>query len=64
MTSTSIQDVFLQSPVSNSLATVGTLAWFWLPYVEQISSGAAVILPIVSVAWLLIQIWSHFRKGK
>lgn len=52
-----------QHPFSNSVAAVGTMAWFWVPYVETVSSGAATILPVLSVIWLLLQIYRWFRKG-
>lgn len=58
----SLADALSQHPFSNSVAAMGSLAWFWLPYVEFLSSGAAKALPVLSVAWLAIQIYSHFRK--
>lgn len=59
-----VSDALSQHPYSNTVAAMGSLAWFWLPYVELISGGAAKVLPVLSVAWLGIQIFNHFRKQK
>ena len=61
-TMTSVFNAFSQHPYSNTVAAMGSLAWFWLPYVEMVSGGAAKVLPVLSVAWLGIQIYAHFRK--
>lgn len=57
-----VSDALSQHPYSNTVAAVGSLAWFWVPYVELISGGAAKVLPVLSVAWLAIQIVSHFKN--
>lgn len=62
MNTQALFDSLSQHPYSNTVAAVGSLAWFWLPYVEFVSSGAAKVLPVLSVAWLGIQIFNHFRK--
>lgn len=64
MTANPIYVALTQHPYSNSVAAAGSMTWFWLPYVQTVSSGAALVLPILSVAWLGIQIWSHLRGKK
>lgn len=61
---TILYDVMTQHPYSNSVAAVGSMAWFWVPYLQAVSTGAATILPVLSVIWLGVQIYSHFRKKK
>lgn len=61
----SLYNALSQHPYSNSVAAMGSMTWFWLPFVETVSQGAALVLPILSVAWLGLQIYSHLKgKGK
>ncbi|OAF05476.1 hypothetical protein AYJ54_00795 [Bradyrhizobium centrolobii] len=52
----------------NKSATVAAISspW-WLPVLHKVSDGAALVLPILGVLWLLIQMfwWIYSRiKGK
>lgn len=59
-----LYDALSEHPYSNTVAAMGSTSWVWFPYIEAVSKGAALILPILSVLWLGIQIYSHIKKGK
>lgn len=44
---------------TNTVAAAAVTSPLWL---QNLSNGAAVLLPILGCLWLLIQIFYHFRK--
>lgn len=63
-TSYDIVSALSEHPTSNVIAGIGSLAWLWLPYVQGLSKGAGIVLPILSVIWLGIQIYSWYKKQR
>jgi len=53
--------------VTNGVATAGILSPAWLPTLQEISSYAAALVPILSALWLAVQIvllvLKHRRQG-
>lgn len=52
---------------TNVVAVGGVTYPLWMQWVEALSSGAAVIMPILGVIWLSTQIfttWGRYRKDK
>ena len=60
----SLKDVLMGDALNNSIAGLAVLSWFWLPWLQDISTVAALLLPILGGLWLLVQIWSRLFKGK
>jgi hypothetical protein len=54
----------MTAKISTFLAAAGVISPWWLPYVAPVSAVAAALLPIFSLAWLIIQIWAFFEKRK
>ena len=50
--------------VTNTAAGFAVLSPWWLPWLEDFSTLAALLLPIIGVAWLAIQIWSKVYRNK
>lgn len=46
------------------IATAGAVSPWWLPTVSNVSQAAAALLPIVSVVWIVIQIFGFFAKRR
>ena len=42
---------------TNLVAAAGVATPVWLPWLEHVSQFSATIIPILSVLWLLLQIW-------
>lgn len=49
---------------SNGVAYGAIMSPVWLPYVQTLSDTAALALPILGAAWLIIQMISHFKRKK
>ena len=41
--------------ITNSVAVAGAASPFWLPSLQDVSNTASLLLPIISVAWLVYQ---------
>jgi hypothetical protein len=50
--------------VTSGVAAGAIVSPWWLPAIEAVSNGASILLPIVGLAWLLIQIVGYFRRKK
>lgn len=42
--------------INGSGATAALMSPFWLPSLQEVSAFAALILPILGAAWLILQI--------
>lgn len=49
---------------TNGVAAVGVLSPAWLPSLNDVSQMSALMLPIISLFWLIFQIVRSFRNGK
>lgn len=49
---------------SNGVAYGAIMSPVWLPYIQTLSDTAALALPILGAAWLIIQMISHFKRKK
>lgn len=43
-------------------ATALIFSPFWLEALAKVSEAAALMMPIFGLAWLIIQIFDHFRR--
>jgi hypothetical protein len=51
--------------ITNSVAVAGAASPFWLPSLQEMSTTASLLLPIISVAWIVIQVVHKLtRRGK
>lgn len=50
--------------LNNAIAGLAVLSWFWLPWLQDISNIAALLLPICGVLWLLVQAWAKIFRNK
>lgn len=46
------------------VAAAGVASPIWLQYLEPVSQTASLLLPIVSVGWIILQAVLYFRKKK
>lgn len=46
------------------IAAAGAVSPLWLQQLEQVSYTASLLLPIVSVGWIVLQAVLYFRKKK
>lgn len=49
---------------TNGVAVAGLFMPAWLPTLGQASDVAGMLVPILSAAWLMVQIASHFRRKR
>lgn len=49
---------------TTTVAVAGIASPAWLPVLSEISSVAALLMPILGVAWLGVQIVSRVIRGK
>lgn len=59
-----LKDIITGEHVTNWMAGLAVLSPFWLPWLQDVSTIAALLLPILGGLWLLVQIWSKIYKGK
>ncbi len=51
--------------VTNWIASLAVLSWWWLPVLQDYSQLAALLLPFLGGLWLIVQIWAKlFFKSK
>jgi hypothetical protein len=48
--------------VTNVIAASAAVSPWWMPSLADISSNAALLLPILGCAWLLVQIISKLSR--
>lgn len=60
----SLKDVLMGDTLNNAIAGLAVLSWFWLPWLQDISTIAALLLPICGVLWLLVQAWAKIFRNK
>jgi len=60
----SIKEVIMGDTFTSAAATLALFSPVWLPILQEVSSIAALLLPILGGMWLLVQIWSKVFKGK
>ena len=58
------KEVLMGDHVTNWVASLAVLSWWWLPVLQDYSQLAALLLPFLGGLWLLVQIWSKVFKGK
>lgn len=49
---------------TNAIAAGAAVSPWWLPSIGDISSGAALLLPILGCAWLIVQIIAKITDRK
>lgn len=49
---------------TNAAAGFAVLSPWWLPWLEDFSTIAALLLPIAGLAWLVIQGWAKIYRNK
>ena len=59
-----IKEVLMGDHLNSWLATLAVLSPVWLPWLQDVSTVAALLLPIFGGMWLMVQIWSKIFKGK
>lgn len=56
-----LKDILTGDYVTNWIASLAVLSWWWLPWLQDVSTIAALLLPILGGCWLLVQIESKLR---
>lgn len=67
MTSFSISTfttLLAERPMTNVVAVVAVASPAWLEALKEVSGIAGLILPVAGVAWLTIQMVTHFTRNK
>lgn len=59
-----LKEVLMGDHLNSWLATLAVLSPVWLPWLQDVSTIAALLLPIFGIAWFIIQGWSKIFKGK
>lgn len=54
----------IMDKITAGVAAGAVVSPWWLPAIKAVSDGASILLPIVGLAWLLIQIVAFFRRRK
>jgi hypothetical protein len=52
----------VQEKITDVVAVAGIASPFWLPALQDASTIAALVLPILGVIWLLVQIVGYMKK--
>lgn len=50
--------------VSDGVAVGALASPFWLPWLQSLSEATAIFLPILGVAWLIIQMYYFVKDRK
>lgn len=59
-----LKEVLMGDHLNGWVAGLAVLSPWWLPWLEDFSKVAALLLPIVGVIWFCIQGWSKIFRGK
>lgn len=59
-----IKEVLMGDTFTGAAATLAVFSPVWLPWLQDISTIAALLLPIAGVAWLGIQGWAKIFRNK
>ncbi len=60
-----LKEVLMGDAVTNWIASLAVLSWWWLPVLQDYSQLAALLLPFLGGLWLIVQIWAKlFFKSK
>jgi len=62
-----IKDILMGDQLNSLVATLAVLSWWWLPYLQDVSTIAALLLPFFGGLWLVSQVivhWIKFFRGK
>ena len=59
-----IKDVLTADNLNGWVAGLAVLSPFWLPWLEDFSKIAALLLPIIGLAWFGVQIWAKIYRNK
>ncbi len=53
-----------RTEIATDVIAVGAIAspW-WLKTLQAVHDGAAFVLPVLGVAWLLLQAFTHIRRN-
>lgn len=54
----------LKGIFSNSIATLAVISPIWLPWLQKVSTFAAMVMPIMGVIWLGTQIYHAWVNKK
>lgn len=50
--------------LTNTAAGLAVISPWWLPWLENFSQVAALLLPIIGLAWFGVQIWAKIYRNK
>ena len=56
-----LKEVLMGDQLNSWLATLAVLSPVWLPWLQDVSTVAALLLPIFGGCWLVVQIVSKLR---
>lgn len=60
-----LKEVLMGDQLTSWIAGLAVISWWWLPWLQDVSTIAALLLPILGGLWLIVQIWAKlFFKGK
>ena len=59
-----LKEFLMGDYVTNWIASLAVLSWWWLPMLQDYSQLAALLLPFLGAIWLGVQIWSKVFRGK
>ena len=58
------KEVLMGDHLTNWIAGFAVVSWWWLPYLQDYSQVAALLLPFAGLAWFAIQGWAKIYRGK
>lgn len=56
-----LKEVLMGDQLTSWIAGLAVISWWWLPWLQDVSTIAALLLPILGGCWLLVQIVSKLR---
>ena len=59
-----LKEVLMGDWLNGSVAGLAIFSPWWLPWLEDFSQIAALLLPIIGLAWFGVQIWAKIFRNK
>ncbi len=59
-----LKEVLMGDHLNSWLAGLAVISPWWLPWLQDISQVAALLLPVLGGLWLLVQIFSKIFRNK
>ena len=56
-----LKEVLMGDHLTSWIAGLAVISWWWLPWLQDVSTIAALLLPILGGCWLVVQIVSKLR---